>query len=241
MSEIIQLTDTARLRIETDTDARNPREDMDVSTGFAKIEGRGDSRRIDVVAVHPDRFGLADAHDRMDAGRYAYRPTIFAPDGTKGGWVVEKISRTPVDTRVRRWARIYRGVHVEYDSEHGGYWFVDEDAYWGSMTPEQGRRPLSLEEQEKVITGERKTYEAWAESEVYGVILEREVTWARLDENGEQVFLTEPNTLRTWEEVESVWGCYLNDEYTAQTVAVEHFDMTDEEESALESALPVHG
>lgn len=241
MSEIIQLTDTARLRIETDTDARNPREDMDMSTGFVKIEGRGDSRRIDVVAVHPDRFGLAEAHDRMDEGRHGWRATTTMPSGRKAGWRLETFGRVSVEDRVARWARIFRGVHVEYDAEHGGYWFVDEDAYWGEMTPEQGRKPLSLEKQEKVITGERKTYEAWAESEVYGVILEREVTWARLDENGEQVFLTEPNTMRTWEEVDSIWGCYLNDEYTAQTVAIETFEMTDEEESALESALPVHG
>lgn len=33
------------------------------------------------------------------------------------------------------------------------------------------------------------------------------------------------HTLDTWEEQGSIWGCYLNDTYTARRVAAEHFGL----------------
>jgi hypothetical protein len=237
VSEIIQLTDTARLRVEVDEDASNPRKDWSMMTGFANIPDLGDSRIIDVEPVHADTYGLAEAHGRMDAGRYAYRATIVAPDGTKGGWIVEKISRTPVEDRVIRWARIFRGVHVEYDSEHGGYWFVDpqqvQENWPGSDYPD-GKSKAEWEA--AIIKGERETYRQWAEGEVYGVILERLVTWARMLDDGTADRL---DTRDEWEEVESVWGCYLDDTYTAQDVANESWELTDEESAALGLDAPV--
>ena len=200
-------------------------------TGFANIPDLGDSRIIDVEPVHADTFGLAEAHDRMDAGRYAYRPTIIAPDGTKGGWVVEKISRTPVEDRVVRWARIFRGAHVEYDAEHGGYWFVDPQQMqenWPGPDYPDGKSKAEWEA--AIIEGERETYRQWAESEVYGVILERKKKWAEVTPGG---VIVGGSQMETWEEVESVWGNYLDDDYTAQVVANEYWDLTEEEEAAL--------
>lgn len=66
------------------------------------------------------------------------------------------------------------------------------------------------------------TWQQWADGQVYGVILERRVTWGRLDDNGEMIFLTEPHTMHTWEEAESLWGCYLDETYTARAVAEYH-------------------
>lgn len=45
-------------------------------------------------------------------------------------------------------------------------------------------------------------YQAWAEGEVYGYVIEREATWQRVDgsEAGER--------RTTWEHVDSVWGFY---------------------------------
>lgn len=235
MSETIQLTDTARLLVEMDESPENPRADWFMATGFVNIDSLGDSRRADVPAVHewPE---LADAHERMDAGRYAYRPTIVAPDGKKGGWIVEKISRTPVDTRVRRWAQVYRGKHVEYDPEHGGYWFVDE-AFLAENWPD-GKYPdgaTKAEWEAKIIAGERSTYESWAEGEVYVVVLERRKKWVEVTPGG---VIIGGSQMETWEQAEAIGGCYLDDEYTAQHVALEHWELSDEETAALESALP---
>lgn len=57
---------------------------------------------------------------------------------------------------------------------------------------------------------------AWRDGEVYGVIVERRVQWARIGDG-------EPRTMETWGGTDSLWGCYLNNEYTARVVALEYF------------------
>ena len=99
MSEIIELTDTARLRIEHDPDAECPRGDWHMLTGFVKIQGRGDSRLMDVPAVHDEPIPIEEAHDRL---------AFWRTDNDEDA--------------VERWARIFHDLHIEYDDEHGGYY-----------------------------------------------------------------------------------------------------------------------
>lgn len=232
--ETIELTEASRLRVEVDQDTTNPRQEWEMLTGFVKIEGRGDSRRIDVEPVHDAPVPIAEAHRRI-------------------GWDLS-------EDAVERWARIFHGMHIEYDSEHGGYWFVDPDGFRANF-PDAGSgkvariRPArvdgifqanvyeayeqdALKCQAEVISQERETYRQWAEGEVYGVILERKVTQvtyqAERTELGFEIDTTHPPVvIDQWDEVESTWGCYLGDDYTAQIVADEYFPLTDEEFIAL--------
>lgn len=236
MSEIIELTDTTRLRIEHDLDAECPRGDWHMLTGFVKIPGRGDSRLNDVPAVHDDpTSGIAWAHDQLVPG-----------------FGIRDDHRD--ETLVERWARAFYGLHIEYDAEHGGYWFVagaDAATYaapidtysralfrdnWPDLEPGS---PESIAKQAEVIEQERETYRQWAEGEVYGVILERAVAYARVERNTSgDVWdlknpLTEDDVREDWEEVDSTWGCYLDDDYTAEVVAQAHFDLNKQEREAL--------
>lgn len=57
-------------------------------------------------------------------------------------------------------------------------------------------------------------YTRWARGYVYGVILEKSVRYANVDD---------PSDLYSrWLEVESLWECYLDAEYTALNVAREY-------------------
>lgn len=60
------------------------------------------------------------------------------------------------------------------------------------------------------------TYAAWRRGDVYGVIHEKSQTWKHSEDDREIV---------TWEHEGSLWGSYLDDEYTALDVAREHFDV----------------
>jgi hypothetical protein len=218
--EVIDLTDTARLRVEYDTDQNNPRTEWDMATGFVKIEGRGDWRLSDVPAVHddPTRSGIAWAHDQLVPG-FGRRSTDRFSEET-----------------VERWARIFHDLHIEYDSEHGGYWFVDP-TWLEQNSPETGGGMTALDDQAKIIESERETYRQWAEGEVYGVILERRQSFikqrvTRTDE-GFEVDPEDPELFDEWEQIDAIWGCYLDDTYTAQVVADEHFELTEEERDAL--------
>jgi hypothetical protein len=208
--ETIDLTETSRLRVEVDDSPENPRKDWDMATGFVKIEGRGDSRVIDVEPVHDSPIPIVDAHERL--ATYRTQPRFSANEDL-----------------VERWARIFHGMHIEYDSEHGGYWFV-------SPTFQEENQPFELKDhdtlawQAEVIKGDRETYRQWADAEVYGVILERLETWAKIPKKGLQLIA---ETREEWEEVDSLWGCYLDDDYTAQVVAEGHFGLTEEERAAL--------
>ena len=224
MSNTIQINDTLRIRVEQDQDASNPRTDWDTwLTGFVKMPGVGDSRYIDVAPVYDfpgDR--LVDAAERLEGSHY------------QRGW----------SDSVQRWAHIFHGITVVYDHTHGGYWFVNPDLLAENFTAiattptttlyQYGDDVLTKPELErKVIEQEQKTYEQWAEGEVYGVILERAAPWEKTYVNG-------GDTVEgvDWVEVGSLWGCYLDDTYTAQEVAKELDDSElDAEQQAALAAL----
>jgi len=62
------------------------------------------------------------------------------------------------------------------------------------------------------ITTDSDEYKRWAAGDVYGVIVERPVTWTN-DETKEK--------MTTYEIVDSLWSCYLDPDYTGITVANE--------------------
>lgn len=195
-------------------------------TGYVNIRNAGDSRRSDVPAVHDDPTGrILDAHQHFS----------WVPAGPADG-----------EDIVVRWAKIFHGLHLEYDSEHGGYWFVaGADAktattpidtysralFYDNFPELKPGTPEHLAKQAEIIEQEQETYRQWAEGEVDGVILQRRRELYRLDDDG--VAFDEPS-LVDWEDGDSLWGIFgLNENgYTPQVVALEHFELTEEEEAA---------
>ena len=215
MSEIIELTENSQLRVEQDSDVGCPRLEMDVATGFVKIAGRGDSRLMDVPAVHYDDIPIELAHSGLATflNKYGQR------DNDEG--------------RVERWARIFHDRVIEYDAEHGGYWFVPERLLKEAFPRLGDDREDWLSTQRLIIENERATYKQWADGDVSGVILERKII-ERVETKHWDGEVTETER-EDWEHVDSLWGCYLDDDYTAERVALEHFDLTDAERAAIES------
>lgn len=230
--------DTFRLKVPLDHYADNPRDGEYQITGFVKIPGAGDSRLVDVPAVHDDVLSLRRAHERFedalyDAGRHHddYRALV------------------------QRYARIFYGTHVEYDHEHGGYWFCNAPEFEANF-PAAGEGKVKrfhqkkgsllyeferylqdkLECEREVIAQERETYRQWAEGGVYSVVMERPRYMTRATYNAEEgVFevadpLTKNDMEIDWEETtESLWGVYLSDDYTPAHVALDYFELTNPE------------
>ena len=67
-------------------------------------------------------------------------------------------------------------------------------------------------------------FEAWLKGDVYGVVAQKKVVWSA--EGHDDEF--------DWEDVDSLWGCYLDEEYTPEMVASEHFESYPEDEEASE-------
>ena len=67
----------------------------------------------------------------------------------------------------------------------------------------------------------------WRRGDVYVVIAEQRATYVR--KIGDEIF--EDDSLEDWHEVDSLWGNYLDDTYTAQVVAEEHFESWPGEDS----------
>lgn len=246
--ETIQITDAARLRVVADQDADCPRGDWHMLTGFVKLGDKGDWLLVDVPAVYDDPIGIEAAYDRFDEARYDY---VGPGKGDRGG--PYRLRAFNEYDLTARWARIFHGLHIEYDAEHGGYWFVagaDAATYatpvtysralfrdnWPDLQPGS---PESLAKQAEVIEGERETYRQWADGEVYGVILERATAMAPVVRNEMagvwdlRTPLTDDEIELSWDEAESIWGVYLDHDYTPQVVALECFDLTPEEKECL--------
>lgn len=66
------------------------------------------------------------------------------------------------------------------------------------------------------VTDDDPAVIAWRHGDVYGVAVERLIEYVRVDTGA---------TMSQWEETDSLWGCYLDDTYTARAVAAEYFDM----------------
>lgn len=136
---------------------------------------------------------------------------------------------------VVRWAKIFHNMHVEYDSYYGGFWFVDMDEFRGNWPNLEGAEALAR--QALVIKSDQEAYNQWASGDVYGVILEKLTLWGRLSDDGGELEQGDGTVRETWEPVESVWGCYLNEDYTPEQVAVENFSMPDDVEAALRASI----
>lgn len=85
--------------------------------------------------------------------------------------------------------------------------FVDDDAEdprtWGNYTEEDG-----------------PTMEAWRNGDVFGVEIQKLETWQNM---------ADPTVTRQeWEPQGSLGGCYLDDNYTARTVAAEYFGIPEQ-------------
>lgn len=90
-----------------------------------------------------------------------------------------------------RWARIYHGaVVVEHRPVRGAWslWYLTAD----DIAEHEIADPAEY------IGAERDEYQAWADGEVFGYVIERAVQWGRRD--GREGSMT------TWEEVDSLWG-----------------------------------
>lgn len=180
-----------RVGLHADVDAESPRTLGDPATGaYTHLR---DSRAIDVDTGRDD-LAVGRAFEYFDE-RTAYTG-----------------QRIPAAaTHVARWARIFHGVTVVDDG--GTLWWVDPtwmaDAYPDAVLGSDEYRKLEAE----VIAADQAEYRKWADGNVYGLTIERRVDWARIDENGEMVFLTEPNTMTTWDVVDSLWGIYFDDAF----------------------------
>jgi hypothetical protein len=123
-----------------------------------------------------------------------------------------------------RWARVFHDITLVWDHETGSYWWADP-AFMAENHPTLTAGSDEYVAMEKeVIDADLTTYKTWANGDVYGVILERSVEWLKLD--GSEDKRTE------WDQADALFGCYLDEKYTAKQVAAEHFLLTDDETDA---------
>lgn len=218
--ETIEVTPTARIRVVADISPECPRGDWYMVTGYVNIDSAGERGYKDVPAVHDDPIEIerADYNIVRNAG---HNPEV-----------------------VERWARIFHGLHVEYDSKYGGYWFADPDEMAANWPDLKLGTPDHLAKQAEVIKGEREIYRQWADGEVYGVIFERAKTmapvqWNAADEVWELINgLTDDDLLTEWDEEDATWESYLSDEYPAAMAVLEYATLTPEEDAAVLALLP---
>ncbi len=93
---------------------------------------------------------------------------------------------------VQRWARLNGAYTYDHDPYTGArsLWYLTREDAADWTDPDAALKAYAEE------------YQAWAEGDVYGYVIEREVTWQRVDG-------PDAGRRRTdWETVESVWGFY---------------------------------
>lgn len=110
------------------------------------------------------------------------------------------------------WARVFHGVKVVEDRPYDGVrslWYV---------TPEKlAETPWPAE---RIIGAEAKEYREWARGEVYGWVVEKDVT--RVPKDSEDIDDEDiDDETRSWEHKDSCWGC-IGREY-AESAAREAF------------------
>lgn len=111
-----------------------------------------------------------------------------------------------------RWARIFHGATVVEHRPHDGAW-----ALWYVMPDKLAETALSAE---ALIQAEVEQYRMWAEGEVYGHIIEKNVTRIPRDAEDRDDPEVDAETSE-WEHVDSCWG-YIGREY-AEEAAREAF------------------
>lgn len=217
-----------RIVVYPDSDAQNPRKDIAMLTGYVGITDRQSHHNyIDVEPVHGDSMDLFKAYEHFDGVSWSlsfdegYRRTK--------GWEEKP------EHYVIRYARIFHGAVVEWDGKYGGFWFVnlnpnDPDGFAANWPELVLHSPEHLAKQAEVIKQDREVYRQWAEGEVYGVVLEQRHERARVERDADGLVkllnpLTDDDIFEEWEQVESIWGCFLGDEYTAVVAAKYYFDI----------------
>lgn len=128
------------------------------------------------------------------------------------------VDAVPVFTR---WARIFHGATVVEHRPHDGAWSL-----WYVMPEKLAETALSAAQ---LIEVEQNEYQRWAEGEVYGHIVEKDVTRIPRDAEDRDDPELDDET-REWEHVDSCWG-YIGREY-AEEAAREAFEPYAEEAKA---------
>lgn len=228
--EIIQWDANNRILVVADTDASNPRTNGDyMITGFAKIPGYGDSRKIDVAAMYETSIPIGDAFLRFNNALY-----------DRGVRIGNTTNLTELTRRqVQRWARIFHNTKLLWDSPHGGFWFADEEQLalnWPGIEIPDGavtykdRQMQRGELEEIVIEQEQEQYRVWADGETEGWVHEVRTAWARVDQDAEGIYslvnpLTDDDVREDWVEEDTLWGCagYSDEERLAELPSV--FDL----------------
>lgn len=225
MTDIIQLTDTWRIRYGQDTDAQNPRTEGDYILTGALYIGTQD-REVAPVFEFPGDLE---------------RAVMYIPGERRGKGVEvapgKKVYLHVGLANVIRWAKIFHGIHLHEADDT--LWWVDRDALIEGFGEEPAASVLAgtylnhrgepITEQ-MLIESEVETYRQWAEGEVIFFVIERAVTFFRDPDDDEP---DGPASITVWEEIESLYGVYLNgragDEEMQVALAVaEQIDLLDQ-------------
>lgn len=221
--DTIDLTPTSRLVVEYDQD----------SSGDSPLSWNNESG----ISVHVVRLG-----------RGYVAPD--APGGDTHGEALDAIlenldgeaAQAAIELHFKRAGLPYKIVDMAAQHDWVGefIWYVEADAVAASIKAGE-LSPAWSWDGDAYIQGYLDEYQAWANGEVYGVTLERRQAFMKQrverTETGFDVDLTvEPELFDEWEVVESIWSCYLNQDYTARQVALEYFPLTDEEKVACNGA-----
>lgn len=200
-----------------DEDAQCPRDgDWYMMTGALTVLDY--DHRLHVPAVYPwDQLHSAWAH----LGQYMRRDS----DRNMGS------SPHDPDT-VIRWARIFYERTLVFDGRT--FWWTEPAqmaANWPRLV--QGSHEY-VENEREVIKQEQETYRRWVDGEVYGVGIRELARYVRDLGQGVDV----KDFVESWVEPDdelTLWGCYLDDNYNAATVALQSFTLTLEETAELET------
>ena len=126
-------------------------------------------------------------------GRYADIDKDGGPLDSEWRYLVNRYQGREAIEIFTRYATIYHGAVCleEFTGRSGpnAVWYLTREQYSG---PDGTPDPLAY------LKAQAEEYAAWAEGDVWGYIIEREVTWTREDDP------TQHTT--TWETEESCWG-----------------------------------
>lgn len=160
---------------------------------------------VDTNPVNPrkDRENLAHV---ITPTQSRYLPVDEDGGPLQHGW--DHFSMRPdSEALFTRWARIYHGAAVvEHRPAQGAWslWYLTADDVADAGIPDP----------EACIREEIAEYQAWADGEVFGYVIEKAVQWGRRD--GQEGSMT------TWDHVDSLWGL-VGYEY-AEQAAKEEFE-----------------
>lgn len=181
--EVVATSDDGRVRVRVVPfeGMDNPRED-------------GDYHLAGVVTLYAG--GYMDTPDPAGSDMVRYAALYWL---NKYGW-----RRT--HRLLERYVRILGGVSWYVSPQRGavGLWYL-LPADWVART----ESPWNADKALAALRTEADEYRAWCDGETYGVVMERRVTWRRVE-------IAEPaDTMETWEEIESSYG-YIGYEWAEQ-------------------------